>query len=592
MDRDRFEYRLAVIFGVVVTLFAVLAIRLWQVQIVQGDYFARLAEENRLRVTPLSAPRGVIVDRAGRPLVENRPSFTVAVLPLEFTQPAREIPVLASLLTMDPDEVARRVASGREMPFAPVRLRRDVPETTVAAVEESRMDLPGVFVQVEPVRYYPYHELAAHLIGYLGEASDADIRESRAAGYQPGELIGKDGIEREYDRDLRGRDGEIQAEVDALGRPSRTLRTIPAVPGNTLVLGLDLPAQQAAEAALGDRVGIVVALDPATGAIRAFASHPTFDPNAFATGIPVAAWNALLHDPRQPLIDRAIQAAYPTGSVFKIVTASAALDLGIVNRDSGFYDPGYFDYAGRRYHDNNNESFGSLNFLTALAVSSNVVFWTISQPVGADHLSEYAHRYGLGERTGVDLPNEVPGVIPSPAWKRRALGQPWYGGDTLNMAIGQGYVLVPPIQAARMLAAVANGGAVVTPHAVVEVRSPTGQLVRLIDPPAVGEVRLRPETLATIREGLAAVVTRGTASSIQIPGLAVAGKTGTADSSHGKPYAWFAGYAPAAAPTLVVVAMVENAGYGAEFAGPIVQRVFEAAFGLPLTPLPSDSPKP
>lgn len=592
MDRDRFEYRVAAIFGIVVTLFAVLAIRLWQVQIVQGDYFARLAEENRLRVTPLSAPRGLIVDRAGHPLVENRPAFTVAVLPLEFTRPEGEISLLASLLTMDPDEVARRVASGRDTPFAPVRLRRDVPETVVASVEESQMDLPGVIVQVEPVRYYPYHELAAHLIGYLGEASDTDLRASRAAGYEPGELIGKDGIEREYDRDLRGRDGELQAEVDALGRPSRTLRTIPAIPGNTLVLGLDLAAQRAAEDALGDRVGVVIALDPTTGAIRAFASHPTFDPNVFATGIPVAAWNALLHDPRQPLIDRVIQAAYPTGSVFKIVTASAALDLGIVNRDSGFYDPGYFSYAGRRYHDNANESFGSINFLTALAVSSNVVFWTISQPVGADHLSEYAHRYGLGERTGVDLPNEIPGVIPSPAWKRRVLGQPWYGGDTLNMAIGQGYVLVPPIQAARMVAAVANGGTVVTPHVVVEVRSPSGTLVRSIAPPPVGEVRLRPETLATIREGLAAVVTRGTASSIQIPGLAVAGKTGTADSSHGKPYAWFAGYAPASAPTLVVVAMVENAGYGAEFAGPIVQRVFEAAFGLPLTPIPADPPKP
>ena len=593
MDRDTFEQRLAGIFGVVLLLFGVLGVRLWQVQIVQGDYFARLAQENRLRVTPLSAARGVIVDRAGRPLVVNRPAFTVAALPLEFSRPAQEIPVLARLLGTSRNDVASRIAAGRDTPFAPVRLRRDASETMVASVEESQLDLPGVFVEVEPVRYYPYHDLAAHLVGYLGEVSDADVRANKAAaGYGPGALIGKDGLEREYDRDLRGRDGEIRAEVDALGRPSRILRTIPAVPGDTLVLGLDLPAQQAAEEALGDRAGVVVALDPATGAIRALASHPTFDPNAFATAIPLAAWKALLRDTRQPLLDRVVGAGYPTGSVFKIVTASAALDLGIVNRNSGFHDPGYLDYGGRRYHDNNHESFGAINFLTAIAVSSNVVFWTISQPVGAVRLAEYAHRYGLGARTGVDLPNETAGVIPSPAWKRGALGQPWYGGDTLNMAVGQGYVLVSPIQAARMVAAVANGGTVVTPHAVTEIRTADGRFVRTVAPPAAGEVRLRPETLATIREGLAAVVSFGTAASIQIPGLAVSGKTGTAESPRGKPYAWFGGYAPAKAPTLVVVAMVENAGYGAQYAGPIVRRVFEAAFGLPLTPMPADPPKP
>lgn len=453
------------------------------------------------------------------------------------------------------------------------------------------MDLPGVLVEVEPVRDYLYRDLLAHVLGYLGEISDADLRRLRADGYEPGDLIGKAGIERAYDRYLRGVNGELQAEVDAMGRPSRTLKTIPAVPGDTVVLGIDLSMQQAAETALGDRVGAVVAMDPATGAIEAFASHPAFDPNLFSTGIRAAAWNALLHDPRQPLIDRTAQAGYPTGSVFKIVTASAALQLGLVTADTGFYDPGYYDLNGRIFHDNAGESFGHLNFLQAIAVSSNVVFWTIARTVGPEHISEYAHLYGLGAPTGIDLPDEIAGVVPDPAWKRRVVHQPWYGGDTLNTAVGQGYVLVTPLQAARLIAAVANGGTLVTPHIAVEIRSPSGQVVRRIAPAPTGQVPLSGQTLSTLRAGLAAVVTRGTAASIQIPGLAVAGKTGTAESGHGKPYAWFVGYAPADAPKLVVIAMVENAGYGAEFAGPIVQRVLEEAFGLTPAAQPGD-PKP
>jgi penicillin-binding protein 2 len=591
MDHETFERRLVVLFTAVVALLAVLSVRLWQVQVVQGDYFARLADENRLRVTSVAAPRGLIIDHAGRPLVVNRPAFTVALMPTEMARPDEEIPRVARLLSMDPAEIRQRLAAGRERPFEPVRLRRDVPKDVIAAIEESRMDLPGVLIEIEPVRDYLYRELGAHMLGYLGEISDADLRRLRADGYESGDLIGKAGVERVYDRYLRGRSGELQAEVDAMGRLSRTLRTIPAVPGDTLVLGIDLPMQQAAEAALGNRLGAVVAMDPQTGAVEAFVSHPAFDPDLFSTGIHARDWNALLHDPRQPLIDRAAQAGYPTGSVFKIVTATAALQLGLVNADTGFYDPGYYNLNGRIFHDNANEAFGHLSFMQAIAVSSNVVFWTIGRAVGPEHISEYAHLYGLGSRTGVDLPDEIAGVVPDPAWKRRVYHQPWYGGDTLNTAVGQGYVLVTPIQAARMVAAVANGGTLVTPHIAVEIRAPTGQVIERIAPPPAGRVPLGPQTLATLRAGLAAVVTRGTATSIQIPGLAVAGKTGTAESGHGKPYAWFVGYAPADDPKLVVVAMVENAGYGAEFAAPIVQRVLEVAFGLTPTAQPGD-PKP
>jgi penicillin-binding protein 2 len=272
------------------------------------------------------------------------------------------------------------------------------------------------------------------------------------------------------------------------------------------------------------------------------------------------------------------------GSVFKIVTASAALELGLVNKDTRFYCPGYYNLGGHIFHDH--ESHGNLNFLEGIAQSCNVVFWTLARPVGPDNLAKYARMYGLGQTTGVDLVQESAGVIPDPSWKARVWKQPWYAGDTLNSAVGQGYTLATPIQVARLLAAVANGGRLVTPHLVTQITTPQGQLLRRVAPPATGELRLSPPTMAVLRAGLAAVVTHGTAASIQMPGLAVAGKTGTAENPHGKPHAWFVGYAPADAPRLVVVALVENVGFGAEFAAPIVQRVFQVAFDIPAAAAP------
>ncbi|HEV2357956.1 MAG TPA: penicillin-binding protein 2 [bacterium] len=576
MERDVFERRLLTLLAVVGLLLGILVIRLWQVQIVQGDYFLRLSEENRLRVTPLAAPRGSLVDRHGRTLVANRPAFTVALLPLELRHPGPEAAALGKVLGMDPAEILSRLAAGRDRPFDPVRLRRDVPKEIVAGIEESQLDLPGVLVEVEPVRQYLYKTLGAHAFGYVGEINEQELRRLRAAGYESGDLIGKDGVERTYDAYLRGRSGEFQAEVDAQGHVVRTLGTVPAVPGDTVALGLDLALQQAAEAALGDRPGAVVAMDPRDGAVVTFVSHPAFDPNVFSAGITAAAWNGLMKDPRQPLLDRAAQGTYPPGSVFKIVTASTALQLGLVQPDSRFFSPGYYNLGGWTFHEW--KALGNVNFIDAIALSCDACFYELARRAGPTQMAAFAHMYGLGQLTDVDLPDDSRGVVPDPAWKQRVWKQPWFGGDTLNMGIGQGYVLTTPLQVARMLAAVANGGTLVTPHLVTEIRGPDGRVIARITPPPAGHLRLSPETMAVLRTGLAAVVTRGTATNVQIPGLTIAGKTGTAEAAHGKPVAWFAAYAPVDAPRLVVVAMVENAGFGDEFAAPIVKRVLQAAF--------------
>ncbi len=580
MDRDIFERRLTVLLAVIGGLLLVLAVRLWQIQIVQGEYFLRLSEENRIRISSIVAPRGLIKDRRGRPVILNRPAFTVYLLPTELRNPEQVIAEVAGKLGMTTADVAAKLAAAaRERPFDPVLLRRDVPKEAVAALEENRMDLPGVLVQVEPVRDYLHGTLAAHLLGYLGEIDDRDLAALRRQGYEAGELIGKDGVERIYDRYLKGRNGQIQDEVDAEGRPLRVLATVPPSPGNTVVLGIDLDVQQAAEDALGSRVGAVVAMDPNDGTIVALASHPAFDPNPFAIGITGSAWTRLLRDPRQPLLDRATQGGYPMGSVFKIVTATAALELGLVQPQTRFYCPGFYTLGNRIFHDH--EAHGDITFLEGIAQSCNVVFWTLARPVGPDQLARFARTYGLGQTTGIDLVQESAGIIPDPQWKLRVWKEPWYPGDTLNTAVGQGFTLVTPIQLARLLAAVANGGRLVTPHIVTEVTSPQGEMLLRIAPPAAGTIHVSPQTLAVLRSGLVAVVTHGTAASIQIPGLAVAGKTGTAENPHGRPHAWFAGYAPATTPQLVVVALVENVGYGAEFAAPIVRRVLQVAFGLP-----------
>lgn len=576
MDRDIFERRLATLIVLAAAMLVVLVVRLWQVQIVQGDYYLKLSEENRMRVTPLAAPRGALVDRHGHALVANRPAFTVALLPLEVRRPRAEAQALGKVLGMDPAEILSRLAAGRDRPFEPVRLRRDVPKEVVAGIEESQLDLPGVLVEVEPVREYNYHALGAQVFGYVGEINDQELQRLRSAGYELGDLIGKEGLEETYDAYIRGRSGQIQAEVDAQGRMVRTLGTVAAVPGNTVVLGLDLAVQQAAEAGLGDRPGVVVAMDPRDGTIVAMVSHPAFDPNAFSGGIKAGVWNGLLKDPGRPLLDRVIQSVYPPGSVFKVVTASAALQLGLVTPDTGFYSPGYYNLGNWTFHEW--KALGHVNFMDAIAQSCDACFYDLARRAGPNQVAKFARTYGLGVATGVDLPNEAAGVVPDPAWKKRVWKQDWFGGDTLNMGIGQGYVLTTPLQIARMMAAVANGGILVTPHVVTEIRTPDGRLVARIAPAPAGRIEVTPETLAVVRTGLEAVVTRGTGATLRIPGLTAAGKTGTAEASHGKPYAWFAAYAPVKDSRLVVVAMVENAGFGAENALPVVKEVFQAWF--------------
>lgn len=574
--------RLRVLSAIIAVLLGVLVVRLWQLQVLQGARYLRQSEENRVRDYTISALRGVIYDRKGRPLVSSRPSFTVAVLPLELRRKDEVLANLSAILDLPVEEIQSRIAANRERPFEPVRIRRDAGPRVVTMLEENRLDLPGVIILAEPVRYYLYGTLAAHALGYVSEINEGELALRRDQGYRSGDLIGKSGVERAYESVLRGVDGRLRMEVDALGRPLREIARVPAIPGRSIALTLDLDLQRAAAEGLrasGQKSGAVVAIDPRTGGILAMESMPGYDPNLFATGISAANWRRLTTDRLRPMLSRAISTSFEPGSVFKIVTATAALEQGIVTRDSTFYAPGYFRLGAWVFRDL--RAWGTVNFIQGIQHSINVVFYTLGYRLGGETLAAQAKHMGLGQLTGVELPGEVAGTIPSPSTKRDLVGEPWYPGDSVNMSIGQGAVTVTPLQVARMMASIANNGTLLQPHlllyALERDRSKTPSS------PVVQRERLYgPYTLAVLQEGLRVAAERGTGRASAVKGLAIAGKTGSAENPRGKPHAWFAGYAPADAPRVVVVAFVEHGFRGGLSAAPVVRRVFETAFPPPL----------
>ncbi len=579
INESPWTVRVARLAALILALLLVIEVRLWSLQAIQGPHYLLLSEQNRLRDIVIPAPRGVIYDRRGQPLVTNRAAFTVSVLPMEVKDPQRLADALAPVLSMDRKEILTRLASGRRRRFEPVALRRDVSKTVVMTIEENRLDLPGVIVQAEPARDHLLGALAAHALGYLSEVTEDELK--TRPGLRMGDLIGKAGIERTYDSILRGKNGRLRVEVDAYGRPGRVLAREPAQPGQSLVLNLDAGLQAVAEEALGAHTGAVVALDPRNGEVLVLASHPAFDPNQFSGGISAANWRRLTGDRGLPLINRAAEGAYEPGSVFKIFTGIAALSEGVATRTSVIHCPGSLRLGAWVFHDL--KAHGSVNFVRGTAVSCNVMFWTLGRALGDARLHRYATAVGLGQTTGIDLPSESPGIMPSAEWKARVRKEPWYAGETLNVAIGQGYVQTTPLQIARAAGALGTGGTLVRPRLGRRVLASDGAEVRAI-PPETARVPLNPAAVATLREGMRLVVDAGTGRAAAVPGLAMAGKTGSAENPRGQPHAWFVGYAPADNPALVVVAFVEHGWRGGVRAAPIVKAVFAAAAGAGLIP--------
>jgi penicillin-binding protein 2 len=491
------------------------------------------------------------------------------------------VPLLRTLnIDIDPDLLRPR---RRAAALKPVPLLRDFPRDQVAYFAEHRMDFPGMFIEVEPLRTYPYGTSAAHLLGYLGEISDLQLQHSKDRGYYAGDLVGQSGLEQAFEDVLRGQPGLRQVEVDAIGRETQVIAARPATPGMDLVLTLDLQLQQLAERLLEGHSGSIVALDPRNGQILALASQPAFDPNAFVPRPSPATWRALSTDPHFPLHNRATQGQYPPGSVFKIVTALAALADGVITPQTTVCCAGSYDYGGRTFHDWRASGHGCIQLRQALTQSCDVYFYHVGQLLGIDRIAHYAHAFGLGQPTGFAVGLEKSGLIPSSQWKRQVLGQQWYAGETISVAIGQGYTTVTPLQVANMLATLANGGTLYKPSIVVRQEALHGPTPLETPPTVLHQLRVPPQYIAAVQQGLWSVVNdpRGTGKLARHEQIAIAGKTGTAQAvplaDHSRQdqlperyrdHAWFVAYAPFEAPRIAVVVMIEHAGkHGGQFAG-------------------------
>jgi penicillin-binding protein 2 len=576
-------------------IFALLVLRLFTMQVMQGSRYRELSEENRIRVEVLTAPRGDILDRRGRLLADNVPSFTVTLDPFDPAyqkDPDRldsTVVSLARLLGDDPGELREKVKLERRRSFVPIRLRRNVDMKSVAYVSEHAATLPGVDVESEPLRRYPLGPMGSHLLGYVGEISDKELEDNDHADYLRGDLIGRMGIERQYEQLLRGVDGKRFLEVNALGRKAELLgdkRPILPKRGADLTLSIDLDLQRAAEEAFepGAR-GAVVAIDPRNGEVLALASRPNYDPNEISSGISVKRWKELSEGTNSALFNRAIQAAYPPGSTIKPFVALCGLVTHAIEPGTTFRETcdGAFQFGSRPFRCWNPNGHGTLALRAALAQSCDVYFYQLGIRLGLDRLAQFMKTIGLADRSGIDLPQERRGLFPNSSWYDRRFGAGrWSRGLVLNLAIGQGEASVTPVKLAQITAMAANGGTLWRPRLLLGVsRDGRPAAMPAARPDSVSHrLDLDARALDRIREAMEAVVNDagGTGSLAKVAGVRVAGKTGTAQNPHGEDHALFICFAPVEAPTIAMAVLVENAGHGGSEAAPVAQKVLQAYF--------------
>ncbi len=572
-----------------------LVLRLWWLQILHGEDLATLSENNRIRLRRITATRGRIVDRYGRVLAESEASYDAVLVPEDSNDLENTVEILAHFLDQsaaDTTAVLER-AAGRPR-FQEIIVKRKLAFKEVVAIETHQTELPGVSVRVMPKRFYREGATLAHVLGYTGEVSRDDLQ--RSSHYRGGDLIGKSGLEQVFDEQLRGVNGGRHVEVDALGRELRVLDKVDAAAGNTLVLSVDLDLQRVAEQALSGQVGAIVALDPNTGDLLAMASLPSYDPNMFNGGVGHGEWNALVKNPRKPMTQRAFRGQYPPGSTFKFVVAAAALQEGVINPFTTIGCNGSYHLGHRDFRCWRSGGHGSLNVVEALTQSCDVFFYQVGQKLGVDLIAKYARAFGLGSPTGLVLRNEKGGLIPDREWKREKTGEPWYPGETLPVAIGQGYVTATPLQMAHAVGALAVGKRY-RPRLVLRLEGPDGEMVEQVAEELVADLDLRPGVLDEVRRGLIEVVNgpRGTGKNAAIEGVEVAGKTGTSQvveihkkrlKSEDMPWyqrdhAWFVGFAPASDPEVALAVLVEHAdGGGGKVAAPVAAAVLDEFFRL------------
>lgn len=588
----------------VVLTFVVLAIQLWRMQIVEGRYYQQKAENNRIRMVTTPPIRGVIYDRKGDLLVRNVPSFSVSIVPADVPKDKEQMVAqrLSKLTDAQPQAILDKVRAGRtpQQYFLPVNISSAVNEETALTVDEMHMQLPGVTVQIDPVRRYLGGNSFSHILGYLGHISENEYATMKDEGYSLQDKVGKAGVEYSFENELRGRPGEEQVEVDVYGRKIASLHTQPAQAGSNLRLTIDADLQKAMDQMMRESMGdsqfaAAIAMDPNTGEILGMVSEPSYDNNIFSGPITQETLNTLLNDPNRPLLDYSMGVGRPPGSIFKLITAAAGLQEAVINPSTRIYSGGsitvpsqydpsiiytFYDWA----------ALGWMDLNRAIAQSSDVYFYYVSggykefKGMGAEKLAYYSKQFGLGAPTGIDLPGETAGLVPTPDWKQQAKDEDWLLGDTYNMSIGQGDVLASPLQMVTMLSAVANGGEVLKPQIVHSVLGPDGQVVRPFQKQVVRKVNVASTHLAQVRQGMRESVRTGTGSTARIPGMEIGGKTGTAEWGAIDPrtgqrptHGWTLAFAPYDNPRIAVVVFHQR-GNGALTAAPVAGKILQYYF--------------
>jgi penicillin-binding protein 2 len=600
VNSEWFNQRIAGVMLVVFLAFAVLMIRLLYLQVVEGKEYRRLSEINSIRLHDIDAPRGLVFDRHGHMLVDNRPSFSLHIVLKDAKRLDETLDKLGRLMDETAADLKQRIKkSKRRGAYMPILLKEDIGRDLLATIEVHKFDLPGVVVSVSPRRHYLYEKTAAHLLGYVGEISAEELNSTSYAGLKGGDFIGKFGIEKAYEKVLRGNRGGRQVEVNATGQVVSVLNTVPALAGRNITLTIDQELQQTAEQLFEGKAGAAVAIDPTNGEVLAMVSSPTFDPNWFVSGMSREQWKSLIGNPFRPLENKAIQAEYPPASTYKIVTALAGLQEGVINADTTMFCPGHYQFGNRVYRCWKRGGQGEVNVVKALAESCDVFFYQVGEALGVDVLARYARACGLGELAGIHLDREAKGLVPTKAWKKKRLGESWQGGETLSVAIGQGFNLVTPMQMAVLAAAVGNGGTTCRPRLIKSIQSAEGAQdedlpVSQLEVP--GKIPVSPEILSLVRRGLWEVVNqpRGTAYRARLKQIEFSGKTGTAQvvgrsavegidedkvKEMHKDHAWFVAYAPSEAPRIAVAVIVEHGEHGSSTAAPIASQLIAVHLG-------------
>lgn len=589
--KNKEESRYAKMMYIGLILLAILIARLFFMQVIEGSYYKEQADGNRIRSLPVQAARGVIYDRNGMILAGSRSAYSVTI-PVDRKStalPPEEIQRLSKLLNIPADEINKRISQHKSS-FDTIYLANDVGIDVATEIEEKKDEFPGIEIEVNPLRVYPYNEAGAQVIGYVGEAGPDD-RDADGNPYTVSTIIGRSGIERQYNQYLEGKNGSRNVEVNAAGQPVKYIDGTPVSVGKNIRLTLDGKIQKAAQDAIEEQVrqlnttGIfptgaaAVAVDPNTGAVLAMVSWPSFNPNDFSKGITTQEWNDIINNKMNPMQNRTISSAFPPGSIFKVITSAAALEAKVMNPDEQIYDNGRHWLVDKR--NASGEAFGWINFYEAMEKSDNVYFYEMGRRVGINRLSEMARNFGLGSRTGIDLDGEVSGNVASEEYKKKLYGEDWYLGETMDAAIGQSFTLTTPIQMAMVYSSIANGGLRFQPYLLSRVDRLDGTPEKIISPNQIGTIPVSKSNLEIIQTALRGVMgSEGTGGYVfSTYPIALAGKSGTAETN-GLDNGWFAAYGPFDKPDIVVVCMFEHAGWGSESAAPVVKEIMDAHFNL------------